>query len=221
MATALTDWINPPQQERSRAVLDRILDATEQLLDERTFEEIGVADIVQRAECSTGSFYARVRKKEGLLWLLQERLFDDMRERVPELLAPARWDSASLADMVAGITAEGVRMHRERRGLIRASIVMASTDPTFRDQTRRFQGIVMDQVLALWLTRRESITHGHPERAARYAFLTAVGLLREAVIFAPLWPAQDGCDDGEIAAEIARIVTAALCSFPNLGEQAP
>lgn len=63
----------PPKQERSRETLERILTAAESLLDGRPFAEISVDDIVNHADVSRSSFYARFENKDALLPLLYER----------------------------------------------------------------------------------------------------------------------------------------------------
>ena len=70
-----------PQQTRSRQTLERILDATEELLRKKPFEEINVAEIVGLARSSVGSFYARFGSKEGLLPLLYQRYDREVQRR--------------------------------------------------------------------------------------------------------------------------------------------
>ncbi len=47
--------------------MERFLQATRELLEERSFEEITVADIVERADRTVGSFYARFQDKDAVL----------------------------------------------------------------------------------------------------------------------------------------------------------
>src|SRR4051812_16000039 len=66
--------VRPPSQARSQATMDRFVQATRDLLEERPFEEITVADIVGRAERTVGSFYARFEDKHAVLRLLLEQV---------------------------------------------------------------------------------------------------------------------------------------------------
>ena len=97
--------VHPPQQERSRRTLRRILSATERLLLKRPFEDIGVQEIVRAARTSVGSFYARFDDKAALLTALYERYDDDEGIQLPTKLtmstsslnarlAIGRWDLA-------------------------------------------------------------------------------------------------------------------------------
>ena len=55
----LLRWVRAPQQARSRAALNALLDAAERLVSERGFDETAVTDITDRAHTSVGSFYRR------------------------------------------------------------------------------------------------------------------------------------------------------------------
>lgn len=68
-----------PAQERSIASMNRMLDAGEQLFYEGGNPALTLEAVIQRAETSTGSFYARFGDMSGFL--------DAMHERVLEMLA--------------------------------------------------------------------------------------------------------------------------------------
>ena len=65
-------FFRPPQQVRSRRTLDLILDATEQVLETKTFGEATLAEIMDRAGVTVGAFYRRFPDKDALLHLLDE-----------------------------------------------------------------------------------------------------------------------------------------------------
>src|SRR2546430_7916872 len=69
----------PPQQTRSQETLDRILDAAERVLDEKSFTEATLAEIMERAGVTVGAFYRRFPDKDALLHLLDERFFPRCR----------------------------------------------------------------------------------------------------------------------------------------------
>src|SRR5438552_6131638 len=60
-------WHSPPIQKRAQETEDRIVAVTEELLREKDFEDIHVAEIAVRAEASLGSFYLRFSSKNALL----------------------------------------------------------------------------------------------------------------------------------------------------------
>ena len=56
---------NPPKQGRSRLSYERILRASEALLDGRDWEAIAVSEICAAAKVSASSFYSRFETKEA------------------------------------------------------------------------------------------------------------------------------------------------------------
>src|SRR3954447_2000622 len=85
----------PPQQSRSRATLDRLLDATAALLAEKPFDEMTVAEIARRAGTSVGAFYGRFPDKDALLDSFDERFFNLARASCDEFFDSTAWREAS------------------------------------------------------------------------------------------------------------------------------
>jgi hypothetical protein len=73
--------VRPPKQERSRKTLERIVAAALELLQESGVEGTTVSDIVDRANTSVGSFYARFKGKDDLLRYLRDRFQDEVLDR--------------------------------------------------------------------------------------------------------------------------------------------
>ena len=109
-----------PKQIRSRETLGRIVEAAQDLLEDRHFGELTVDDIVERAESSKGSFYSRFADKESLLRYLNEVYFEKVLAGWRHFLEPARWEGASLEDVVRGLVSRLVRLYRRQRHLMRA-----------------------------------------------------------------------------------------------------
>src|SRR5688572_1885607 len=81
-----TPRFRPPQQSRSQATLDRILDAAETVLEEKSFSEATLAEIMDRAGVTVGAFYRRFPDKDALLHLLDNRFFAELHELATTLL---------------------------------------------------------------------------------------------------------------------------------------
>ena len=98
--TTATRSARPPRQARSRATLDRLLDATAAVLAEKPFDEASIAEIVHRAGTSVGAFYGRFSNKDSLLDCFDERFFDLGRASCDEFFdsdsgAGRHWKTAS------------------------------------------------------------------------------------------------------------------------------
>ena len=67
------EWVKPTHQAHSQETLERLLDAAEELVSERGFDNTTVSEIVHRANSSVGAMYARFNDKDSLLVCLHER----------------------------------------------------------------------------------------------------------------------------------------------------
>src|SRR5689334_13860865 len=120
---------SPPSQARSRETVDRFAVAAEALLRTRSFEEIGIQDIVRRAGRPTGSFYARFASKEALLPLLYQRYHDGLGALVADRLARVPWATLDFARTVDAFVELVIAVYEERPWLIRALALFARARP--------------------------------------------------------------------------------------------
>jgi len=210
MPTAARLPLRQPLQERSRLTLERLLDATERLLQERRFEEIGVEQIVRAARTSVGAFYTRFRDKQALLPALYERYDRELGRRLEA--AERRRASSSLESTAAWIAQEFLRAYRERTNLMRALALFVRTNPGDIDSETRLrrknQHLLFARAL---LAHRALIRHRDPERAVEWALFFAVAALRDRVLFSDSThaAAMQGTD-AELARECARMIVAYL-----------
>ena len=82
------------RQLRSRATMERVLTAVEELLVDKPFDQITIAEIAARASSSPTSIYARFTDKSGLLLAAHERFKHQAEKRLR-----AQIDSGELADL--------------------------------------------------------------------------------------------------------------------------
>lgn len=177
--------VRPPQQARSRATLDRFVEAAVALLSERRFEDAPVAEIARRARASVGAFYARFPDKEALLELLNERLFHAGREGWDAFLARERWHGRDAAEIVDAVVRHVVRKRREHRGLLRSLALYARSrpEPGFLEQAQALNRHVHRRLRELLLERRGELGHPAPERAIAFGLLMVDAATRDAILF--------------------------------------
>lgn len=202
------DVLRPTRQRRSQQTLDRIVEALERLIEEKTFEEITVAEVCRHAGVSVGSFYERVGNKDALLEHLRQRFYADIVEAIAAAFDPRRFVGCDLPTVLQTNAREMVELHRARQGAIRATIVEARRSPAFGAHATRLNRILMQQVGDCWLAHRDALRPGPAETLVRQAFLLAVGFLREAVIWDELWPLVASSD-----AELGESLTFTLTTF--------
>lgn len=202
---------HPPQQHRSRATLDRILDAAEEVLSEKSFTEATLAEIVDRAGLTVGAFYRRFPDKDALLHHLDERYFTEMHDRANVLLDPARWTGQPLSAVFDALAREGVVLYSARRGLLRSLFLRARTDRVLQVSARRVNGHFIARLQALLGPRRDELSHPDVAAAVPLAFRMFVGALRETVVFAEVWPSEASpASDEVLAKELARLLSSYL-----------
>lgn len=139
-------WVRRAQQERSQKTLERILDATEELLAEDTFDQITVQQIVKRARSSVGSFYGRFPDKRALLHTVHERFVEEALATAEEALAPDRWEGVPLGPLIDTMVVFLVDDYLSKAGVRRAYIRASIDDEAFADRIRWLD----KRVHALW-----------------------------------------------------------------------
>lgn len=197
-------FFRPPQQNRSRETLDRILDAAEQVLAEKAFGEATLAEIMERAGVTVGAFYRRYPDKNALLRHLDERFFAELLERADLLFDPARWPKAGACEIITEISLQAVEVYSARRGLLRSLFLRARTDTVLQQSALQVNVRFIEGLRVLLLERRNEIRHPDPERAIELGFMMMVGALRELIVFGETWPAPPAHTPA-LAAEIARM----------------
>jgi AcrR family transcriptional regulator len=205
-----TPRFRPPQQTRSQATLDRILDAAEHVLEEKSFAEATLAEIMNRAGVTVGAFYRRFPDKDALLHLLDNRVFGELHELAQTALGDSKWEGASVASIVNEFTETAVQVYRERRGLLRSLFLRARTDPVIMQSARDVNAHYIERLRALLLARADQLRHPAPDRAVELGFIILVGALRETILFGEVWPNSNGVIDDGLSKELARAYLAYL-----------
>lgn len=213
----MLEWIRPPQQERTRQALGRILDAAEALVAEKGFEDACIAEIAQRADSSIGGFYRRFADKQRLLQALHERFCEEAQATAEVALNPMRWAGASVVEIISEFAAFLVQIYREREGLFRAFLMCGSTDATVRERTRQLFQFLAQRLDVLLRGHRDEIQHADPELAASFALQVLIGTLNHAVL---LQPPVLGLSDERLPRELSRVFlsylgTGLLRTIPN------
>lgn len=165
--------------------MDRILEATETLLEEKSFETIKIAEIVQMANTSVGAFYGRFRDKEALLQALDERYIQNFIGFGQAFLDAENWAEQSLQATVSGLVQTLIQIYTHNPGLARTLILRARlyTDESFQARESRIWDF-FPQVIEILLAHQDEIRHPEPEKAVQFAILQTNFALREML----LWP---------------------------------
>jgi AcrR family transcriptional regulator len=177
--------VRTPRQERSRATLARILDATEFLLESHLLEEITLGDILRESGVSVGAFYARFSNKEAIVPCLYERYDRRITEGMKIVLDGQRWRGRALSARVGLLFRYSVMLYRREHGLLRALILRARSDPDIVTvEQRQNRAELYEMTARMLLECRDEMTHPDPESAVAFGLLMAGATFREKVLYA-------------------------------------
>lgn len=123
--------VRPPRQQRSAETMERILDATEELLNGDDFEKIPVTTICATGGVSPSSFYSRFASKDALLRCLHERHLERMRVELIDELAALDWAHHSTRGMVERVIGIYVASRAVDERLQRTFMLASAGDPSY------------------------------------------------------------------------------------------
>lgn len=205
--------MQPARQTRSRRTETALARAAGDLLDQRPFEAITVADIAQRAGVSVGTVYRRFRNKRALLHLADTAFLDDCRAAFDEALADERVRGLSIEELgrrYIQVMIDKFRQHRtailqvQRHADRRDAAVYAARAMAFNDHVHgRFR--------ALLRQRERDVRHPHPHVALNMAIFLVSAAARDAVWRGNLRAYPVELSDDGLVEELTRACTAYLC----------
>ncbi len=166
--------IRPPKQSRSRRTLDRIVEASLELLATEGLAGLTVHKVVAKANSSVGSFYARFDGKEDLLDFLGERVWSEALERWEQALATRDWSDFELSDVIQGAVGLLIDAQRSRSAYLKA-LDWASGRQS--DAYEAFRSELLRGLRQLILLHRNEIAHPDPELAVRLGLRAVLGVV--------------------------------------------
>lgn len=176
--------LNPPKQHRSRQTLDRILRATERLLEDMEFDRISMQEIVEAAQSSVGSFYNRFRDKQALLTGLYDRYDEGLDAQIAAWRSRQREPPDDLVQAAAWVARYLIDAFRSRRHLLRALALFVRSHPEEQSAATKDRRASQHEFLIdALLEQRAQFRHPDPEHAARAAVFAAASIARERILF--------------------------------------
>lgn len=162
-------WVRTGQQPRSRKTQESLLESAAKLLAEKGVEATSVADVAAGAGCSVGAVYHHFRDKKTLLYAVFQRMQEEVRATTGAAVDPARWEGASIGDILRAYLEFSQELALERPTFKHAGLAIARRDPALRDHLAEFRIELAESLTALLLARRTEI--GHPDPPLAVAFV--------------------------------------------------
>ena len=196
--------VTPPRQARSRRTLERLLAAAEEMLRDRSFDEVPVREICDRAGYTVGAFYARFDGKDVLLERLQGRTVERFEAVVEEHLSGPRWTRPETEERLAELFTALLRFHRGERGMLRTLLERSRGDGGPGHALERLDESLARRIDARLPRARGSWAHPDPERGIRTALHLVLGAIRSSALLAGPDPLAGELDDRQRGAALAR-----------------
>ncbi|MGA6982060.1 MAG: TetR/AcrR family transcriptional regulator [Candidatus Sulfotelmatobacter sp.] len=200
------------QQKRSQGTFDTLVNAAGRVLDREGLEGATVPNIATEAKLSAASIYRRFADKDDLLRAAFLRVMESAHTTNAALVR-SMVARDTLAGTVDALIAALLKDYRDHPRLLTALSRMVESEPdsAFAKEIMRLGSANMEQLAKLLLDHRRSIRHPNPERAARFAVLSATSSIELAALGkVSLWRVALRVNDKIFAIELARQMLAYL-----------
>lgn len=199
--------ISPPQQARSRLVLERIVRAAGRLLDDKPFEDIAVSEIAREAGVAVGTVYTRFPSKDALLvYVFEVLIFPKIERKVEAVVSPRRAQSETLYEFTLRYLWAVRNVFIVHRAWLRPLTLISrqSPDPDIRRFLRTVNGAIHVRLQSALLDRKREVRHPDPNAAVQMAILWLGGAMREKFLYAEPVSSLAEMSDRDFVAELAR-----------------
>lgn len=167
----------PPKQERSKATVERMVAAAEQLMRDRGSDDFTLAEICQLGSVSMGAIYYRFSSKDDLLRLVHARLMEDVEREMKASIARTVQQIGGLPQLVRTAIEALAETLREFAPLLRPLMLRSISDPVIRSAGKDTYARMADDFVAAILTRTDEIAIPDPRRAAETSYAIAYAAL--------------------------------------------
>jgi AcrR family transcriptional regulator len=210
------DRVNAPKQARTEKRLQEIVQALESLLDGRygrSFDEITIPDIAERADCGAASIYARFRDKRSILVALHESIRDRQIAHIDEATSFERHEGLSLEESILFICRYMVAYYSRNRNMLRPAYLLGDSEIYQRAAAAiRYSS---ERIALLLLPKLGDPPATDLDKRLDLAVKAAFALVQQRMVFEPIpigryVPASDD----ELAAELALLLKSSLSHVP-------
>lgn len=162
---AITAHARAPKQGRSRQSFERIIEGTIDLLRERSYDQITLAEICERSGVSTGSLYGRVAGKDELLRAVQVLFLERMADQFNTESERIAKDARGLAQVVPAVVAGLGNILKENASVLRSFMLRSASDAAIAAAGKKSFIENHGKFIALLKACSKEIRHPQPDRA--------------------------------------------------------
>lgn len=154
-----------PKQGRSRQSFERVIEGTIDLLRERAYDQITLAEICERSGVSTGSLYGRVAGKDELLRAVQVRFLERLAEQFTAEAERIAKQARGLHEVVPAVVASLGNLLKDNASVLRSFMLRSATDPAIEAAGKQAAFENHAKFIALLKACSKEIRHAQPDRA--------------------------------------------------------
>jgi len=176
--------LQPPRQRRAKETEQALLTAGRELLAQRDFAAVSVAQIAAACQVSVGAFYGRFRDKMAFFDALRTLVMEETDASVARYLNEERWAETPPRQIVEKTMRFLLTGCHNNRGVIRASLKHATTRPEEWLPHQKNGQEIVDRLVALLVPRLPGPAE-EAEQRVRFAMQVVFGMIVNAVLNDP------------------------------------
>jgi AcrR family transcriptional regulator len=203
-----------PVQQRSIESMNRMLDAGEQLFYEGGSPALTLEAVIERADTSTGSFYARFGDMHGFLDAMHERVLQTVSAELLPVLAKAGMEPDLESAMRTAFTGAFAVIERHRVPLYFFA-VGNSHDRTWREMGSRFTVGVNETYIKLIKSYLPTFTSAAAKRRIEIASRMSIATIFQQIMLDQTEFSTVNLSTKLVATEFADMVCTYLRATPS------
>jgi AcrR family transcriptional regulator len=205
----MTSGFVPPQQQRSRDSLARLLAATIETLETDGLEGATIPRIAVAAGIAPASVYRRFRDRDALYRAALMDALERSAEASRKTLRLESFADATLDGVVGQLVSITMQQYRTQPGLMRAltRFVERDSDDVFRASALAIVVGNFRRIIDMLLVFRDEMADPDPRRAITFALLTMATIIEvRALERVSMWHELMPLSDSDLHAEVTRTV---------------
>jgi AcrR family transcriptional regulator len=199
--------VRPPKQERSRASLERVLEAGAAVLEEDGWEGFTIAAVIERSNGSAGLIYSRFGRKDTLFHAIYDRTMTEIASSYDVFEDAARWDGLETRELVEQAVRELSNTLTVRPRLLRVIMHRAAVDETIRTRGSEWLQILGRQFQTLLIARSADFDHPDPPLAADVVYRMAWNAFARQIMYGPTFESPHEVEWDQLVREVTRAAT--------------
>ncbi|WP_433192890.1 TetR/AcrR family transcriptional regulator [Nocardia sp. CA-107356] len=196
--------VTQPRQARSRATMERILSTVEDLLAEKPFEQITIAEISARSASAPTAIYARFSDKTALLLGVHERFRERTADKIVAAITEPGLAELPPEEFVSYVAGELIALFRDNHRLLR-SVLLSNNSQMYTHATELGRSVAT-AIGGQLSPRIPEHQRADAERDLDFAVRTALALMQQSLIFDDQTPTRFDYSEAELRDRITRIL---------------